>query len=149
MDLLGHVIELALAVVLLVASVSKLLSLERWKSSLSNYRIALLRSPIVVWAVPVNELVIAPLLAARIEPLGAVAACALFAGFAITLALALRRGATGRCDCFGELLPTNIGASSIARAAFLSATALLIVAVPASAGPELSARGVIVVGTSL
>lgn len=139
----GFILEFALAVVLASAALGKVLAWSEWTRSLSRYRVGWLNQSAVAISLPLAEGAIAVGLLVSLEPIAALSAAALFAGFVGVLILARRRGASGDCGCFGALFPAEIGLGAIARAAGLCAAALVLSALP-SVGAGTLARAVVV-----
>lgn len=125
-------LEVVVSSTLLTAAISKVLDPAAWRASLGRYRIEALRRPWLATAVPVAEASAAILVVLDLRPLGPALATLLFAAFSATLVVAIRRGATGECGCFGELVDAKIGPGAAARAGVGSVLSLAIVAVPAS-----------------
>lgn len=149
MQIFTMVFQLILAIVLLVAAASKVLAWRGWTDGLLNYRIPILRSSVVVWGVPTTETVVGIALIAGVQPFAGLSAAGLFGVFASVLIVALRRGATGRCDCFGELLQTDLGAAAVVRALVLATAGLLCLYASGPSVLDVSARSVIVIGAAL
>lgn len=143
------VLEIALALVVSTAAVSKLIDYPRWRQNLGQYRMSWIDSRAVAASVPFLELAIGILLILGVEPLAGAAAMCLFAAFAIVLALAYGRGARGNCDCFGDLLPSTISRAAIIRAGLLGAFGAALVVAPEVSTIEAGPRAAIVVVLTL
>jgi uncharacterized membrane protein YphA (DoxX/SURF4 family) len=123
---LGRLAGVALGAVFLVAAVAKL-ARPGW----AQEGAASLRVPVrLAAAVPLVELVLGALLVAGVAPpWPALAAAVVLMAFTVVLVRALRRGAGGRCACFGALGRGRITGWSLARNAVL----LVLAAVAVSA----------------
>ncbi|HAF10704.1 MAG TPA: hypothetical protein DCK98_11575 [Chloroflexi bacterium] len=126
LDLAISTLEVSLAVVLAAAAVEKLMDPAAWMRTLGNYRVAWLRRAQVANAVPLIELIVAAGLAFDVA-VARVGAFVLFIGFAAVLLLALSRGASGACSCFGVVAQSQIDRAAVARAAALGLAALALV----------------------
>jgi len=125
LDLAISTLEVSLAVVLAAAAVEKLMDPAAWMRTLGNYRVAWLRRAQVANAVPLIELIVAAGLAFDVA-VARVGAFVLFIGFAAVLLLALSRGASGACSCFGvvaqsQIDPRRCGTRGCARPGGISA----------------------------
>lgn len=119
-----------LAAVLLGSAVAKLLSGRAGRDALRSYGLRDASARAAVWGSTIAvEAALAIAVAAGL-PWAAVAAAALLAAFALTLAVAVLRGRTGRpCGCFGSR--SRIGWPAVGRAAALSAGFALVAFLPA------------------
>ena len=112
-------LETLLASALLVAASQKLLELTAWRTARLQMAPAL---PGWAWqSVPFGELLVGVGLAIGFRPWASASAAALFAAFAIVLAIAYRNGVRSDCNCFGAVLPTKVGPVAIMRAMALAA----------------------------
>ena len=70
-----------------------------------------------------NPPILALALAVGLRPWAAGGSALLFFLFAIILAVSVRRGAQGDCNCLGELVPIRIGGGAVLRAVLLGSLA--------------------------
>lgn len=116
-----------LAAVLAGAGVGKLLDLDGSRRAVRGFGVPdPLAGPVGV-ALPVAEIAIAVLLLpASTRLYAAIAAFALFVGFCVAMALALARGKTPDCHCFGRLHSEPIGRGTLLRSGVLAALAAAV-----------------------
>jgi hypothetical protein len=130
---IGSVLETGLATVLFIAALGKVTSWRSWLRTRDHLRVGI---PSALWkGLPVLESAVGIGLALGLRPCAELSCFALFVLFAVVLAIANSRGATGDCNCFGEILPMQIGLPAIGRAlAFAALAALLLGSDDASRG---------------
>ena len=130
-------IRLLLAVVLAAAAVGKLCNLVAFRRSLVDLGVPKpLVTPAAAALVPAGELVAAGLLVpAGLTRWGVMLSLALLVIFTVVVVIALGRGRTPDCRCFGQAEPAPIGAMTLMRNAVLAACAVLLLA--AGTGPGL------------
>lgn len=116
------VAALVVAVVLLLAGVSKLAQSEQWRSQAAGLGVP---QPLAV-VVPYVELMLGALLLVQLQR-HAVAwlAVGLFGAFTALLALRLAQGQRPPCACFGSLSSKPIGPGNLARNAVFIAIAVM------------------------
>jgi uncharacterized membrane protein YphA (DoxX/SURF4 family) len=136
-------LEIGLGVLLILAAFEKFRGLGQWRRALARYRIGPLDSTLATLGIPSIEVVVGIGLALGLEPAAAAIAAILFAGFAVTLAVATLQGAEGDCGCYGDLLASSIGSAAIFRAGLLSAVTALLVGLRLD-GPVAASVGRIV-----
>ena len=118
----GVVAAILVAVVLLVAGVSKLATPEQWRSQAAGLGVPQLLATLT----PVGELGLGALLLVQVQR-HAVAwfAVALFGIFTALLAVRLAKGRRPPCACFGSLSSKPIGPSHLVRNVVFIALAVL------------------------
>jgi hypothetical protein len=117
----GAVAAALVAVVLLVAGVSKLARPTRWRTESAGMGV----SWRLAQGVPYVETVLGALLLVQLWRHGvAWCAAALFVVFTLLLVVRLAQGRRPPCACFGSLSPTPIGAAHVARNAVFIALAV-------------------------
>jgi peroxiredoxin len=131
--------RLALAIVLGVAGIAKLLDAAGTRAALAGFEVPPRWAAPLGVALPAAELLVAAaLLPAASAWYGALGALALLALFTAAIGRALRRGARPDCRCFGQLRPRPVGRATLVRNTVLMALALLVlIPGPAAAGPGL------------
>lgn len=122
MGSVGTVAAVAVAVVLLVAGVSKLAQPAQWRSQAAGLGVP----SAVATVVPFVELVLGALLLVQWQrSLVAWCAVGLFVAFTALLVIRLAQGVRPPCACFGSLSSKPIGLGHVARNAFFIALAVL------------------------
>ena len=112
----------AVAVVLLVAGVSKVAQPGQWRSQAAGLGVPRL----IAVAVPLVELLLGALLLVQLQrPVVAWCAVGLFVAFTVLLTVRLAQGQRPPCACFGSLSPAPIGPGHIARNAVFIALAVV------------------------
>ena len=112
----------AVAIVLLVAGVTKVAQPAQWRSQAAGLGVA----PIIAAAVPYIELVLATLLLVQLQrPVVAWLAVVLFVAFTVLLVVRLAQGQRPACACFGSLSAAPIGPGHVARNAVFIALAMV------------------------
>lgn len=108
------------AVVLLVAGVTKVSQPQQWRSQAAGLGVP----PLVAAPVPYSELLLGALLLVQVQrPVVAWFAVALFVAFTALLVVRLAQGQHPPCACFGSLSAAPIGPGHIARnAVFIALT---------------------------
>ncbi len=129
--------SLALACVLAVAGVAKLLDRNGSRNAARSFGVPERLAGAVALGLPLAELAIAALLlSAATRWWAAVAAFALLLAFSMAIAVALARGQKPDCHCFGRLHSAPAGWGTLARNAGLATlAALVVVAGRGDAGP--------------
>ncbi len=128
--------RVALAGIFLVAATTKLLDLRGFRSALEGFGVTGAGAAIGAVAIPIAELVAGGLaIAATTARAGAAVAVVVLLTFEVAIALALRRGATPDCHCFGQLHSRPAGGETLARNALFIAVALVVLI--AGPGPDL------------
>lgn len=118
----GVVAAVVVAVVLLVAGISKLSSPHRWRDEASDLGVHVA----VATPVPYVEVVLGALLLVQLQrSIVAWVALALFVGFTALLVVRLAQGRRPRCACFGSLSAAPIGVSHVVRNLLFIALALV------------------------
>lgn len=118
----GVVAAVIVAVVLLVAGVSKLARPAQWRSQADGLGVL----PVLAAVVPFVELAIGALLLVQLQRhVVAWFAVALFVAFTALLGLRLAQGKRPPCACFGSLSSKPIGPGHLARNAAFIVIALL------------------------
>jgi Methylamine utilisation protein MauE len=114
----------ALAGALLVAALAKLADRSGSRESIIAFGAPERAAAPLSWLLIGSELAIAAaLLIGRWRVAGAVATLGLLAAFSVVVAVALARGRTPACNCFGRLSGGPVGWSTVARNALLGAMA--------------------------
>jgi peroxiredoxin len=149
-----EVARLLLAAVFAVAAVAKLADREGSRRAARDFGAPARLASVVVLLLPFTELAIAAgLLFAGSTRVAAACAAALLTGFAIAVAVALLRGRTPDCHCFGRLHSRPAGWPVVARNLGLAALAVLVVSWPATSiglfAAAVFAIGVLVTGQAL
>jgi len=118
----GVVAAVVVAVVLLVAGVTKLAQPRQWRSQAAGLGVPRL----VAAPVPYIELVLAALLLVQLQrPVVAWLAVVLFVAFTVLLVVRLAQGQRPACACFGSLSAAPIGPGHVARNAVFIALAMV------------------------
>jgi uncharacterized membrane protein YphA (DoxX/SURF4 family) len=135
----GSIVQL-LAVVFLIAAISKLRSRDAFRAVLRGILPGWLVEPVAV-LVPIAELALAPFLLSGIMPQAAAGAAVVMLGlFTVALAAMWWRGIKG-CACFGESINNATTGSGIVRNIILLAGAFLVARTPPPVvlwGPDVS-----------
>lgn len=130
------VFRLVLAVVFVMAGLTKLADTDRTREMLAGFGFRRGLLGVMALALPLAELAVA---AALVVPsaafVGAMAATALLTLFTGTIAISLAQGRHPDCNCFGQIGSAPIGSATLLRNAVLMGMALLVVA----AGPGAAA----------
>lgn len=137
-----------LALLLLAASVPKLISPEEFRQAVRNYRLLpeRLAKPVATW-LPRLELTVALMLLAGVAvSVAAMLAAALFVAMAVAVAANLARGRTIECGCFGAITRRRISWGLVAQNLSLALAAGYLGLHPA--GFELLAVGADASGAS-
>jgi uncharacterized membrane protein YphA (DoxX/SURF4 family)/thiol-disulfide isomerase/thioredoxin len=129
--------RLALAVVFAVAGAGKLADLAGSRRAVRTFGVPAGPADAVGILLPVAELVVAAsLIGSGSARWGAIGGLVLLSGFAVGIAVALRRGRQPDCHCFGQLHSAPVGWRTLARnLVFASLAAIVVLAGP---GPGLS-----------
>lgn len=123
------VTRLALAVVFGLSAWGKVADPPGTRKAVGDFGVPLRWVPVVAWALPVAEAVVAvAVLAPWTAALAAVGALLLLAVFTAAMVRLLRRGERPSCSCFGATSATPIGARSIVRNAVLTVLAATVLA---------------------
>jgi len=132
MDVIAVAFEIVLSTTLLVAASQKIFDGAGWRAT----RLEVIEHmPAAIWnAVPAVEGTVGIALGVGLRPFAGAAATALFIAFGLVLSVAYRNGARGECNCFGTVLPTNIGPIAILRTTALALASLVLVV---SADPSM------------
>lgn len=118
----GVAAAVVVAVVLLVAGVSKLARPVQWRSQAAGLGVPASVAPVV----PIVEVIVGSLLLVQLHRHAlAWTAAALFGSFTLVLVVNLARGNRPPCACFGSLSSKPIGPSHVARNVLFIAVALL------------------------
>lgn len=125
MAALGQVSAWALAVVFVWAASAKLARPGATRKGFSD--LGLPAAAVLVWGVPLAELLTAVLLLA-VPGVGGVLALVLLAAFSAVVARAVGRKSTAVCTCFGRTSRRPVSASDLLRNALMAALALLAAA---------------------
>ncbi|MFM6831827.1 MAG: peroxiredoxin family protein [Novosphingobium sp.] len=128
--------RLVLAVVFVVAGLTKLADTDRTREMLVGFGVRRGLLGVAAFALPLAELAVAAAL--LVPPAafgGALAAAALLALFTGAIAFNLAKGRHPDCNCFGQIGSTPIGPATLLRNVLLTAMALLVVV----AGPQAAA----------
>lgn len=146
-----EVLRLLLAAVFAVAGAAKLADLRGAAQATQDFGAPRRAALPVALLVSLVELGIAGALVPAVSARpAAAAAAALLAVFTVAIAIALLRGRTPDCHCFGQLHSARAGWRTMGRNAALATVALLVALRPA-ADPtwlELAAAGVAIVGVA-
>jgi peroxiredoxin len=120
--------RLVLAGVLGVAGVAKLFDRARTRQALTDFGVPSALARPLGWLLPVAELTVAlPLLFRASAWGGALGVFGLLLAFTTALGLVLARGQRPSCGCFGQLRPSPVGWSTLARnGAFLAMAGLVV-----------------------
>ncbi len=140
---LGSACAWALAVILVIAAVGKLVRLDATRASFRA--LGLPRPAGAAVAVPVAESAVAGALVV-VPVVGAWAALALLASFTAFLGVHLARGTTAGCACFGGTAREPISAVAIVRNGFLMILALGALFSDGAGNPGLAATVLVSVG---
>jgi peroxiredoxin len=123
------VTRLVLALVLLVAGLTKLADPEGSRRAVSDFGLPDALAGPLAGLLPLLELAAAILLLpSSTARAGAGLATVLFAAFSAAVARSIARGETPDCHCFGQLHSTPAGPKTLARNACLTAAAALVAA---------------------
>jgi thiol-disulfide isomerase/thioredoxin/uncharacterized membrane protein YphA (DoxX/SURF4 family) len=130
--------RVALAAVFAIAGVSKLASFTRTRESVIEFGVpSPLALPFTVLLI-ICELAVAVALIPELTAwYAAIAAVTLFSVFGLAIAWNLLRGRRPACNCFGQLQPSEIGWSTLARNIAFAAIGALIIADPYAAAQSL------------
>jgi uncharacterized membrane protein YphA (DoxX/SURF4 family) len=129
MDVLLLACRLTLAVVLLIAAVTKALDRSGTRDSLERFGLPVALVPAASVALPLVELGVAlALVPVPSASAAAAAALVLLAAFTVALAVALLRGVKAPCNCFGAISTRPAGALTLARNVVLIGLAIPVVA---------------------
>lgn len=110
-----------------VAAISKLADRESWRETVLQLGLPSVIASPLVWLIPAAEIGIAASLAAGpTAHLGAIAAAALLSAFAVAIWVAVSRGRTPECNCFGQLGASRLSRPMGARNLLLAAIAALV-----------------------
>ncbi len=121
-------IQTVLAAIFIVAAISKLADLPRFRVTLNEFGAPQLLSSQLAIGFPIAEFTIGLLLSfGTTSWWGGIAAIALLCIFSIVIGLNLIAGNRPSCNCFGQLRESPIGATTLARNAILISGALLVV----------------------
>jgi peroxiredoxin len=116
--------RLLLAVVFVLAGVTKLLDPSGSRQALASFGVPARLSPSIGLLLPLAELVVAVALIPRPTAWwGALGAFTLLSLFVIGIAVTLARGEAPDCHCFGQLYSEPVGRSTLARNIALAALA--------------------------
>jgi peroxiredoxin len=129
-------IRLVLAIVFAVASISKATSFALTRESVADFGVP--RSLAAAFSVVLiaAEFAVAVLMVpATTAFLGGVGAVCLFALFSGAIAVNLTRGRRPKCNCFGQLHPTEIGWRTLVRNLIFGTFAVWLVANPEATRP--------------
>lgn len=119
--------RLLLALVFAAAAVGKLADQSGTRASLRDFRVPAKTLWTLALALPLTELAVAAALAAQpTARLGAAATLALLSLFASGIVLAMVRGETPDCHCFGQLHSQPAGRRTLARNASLAVPAVFV-----------------------
>ncbi len=139
MGIVFLIARLVLAGVFAVAGVAKLAALRDARRGVADFGVPHALAGIVGVALPFAELAVAgALLPAASAPWAGVAALALLFAFTAAIGLALARGRTPDCQCFGNLHSAPVGPRALVRNAVLAGIAGLVAAgvLVGDAGPS-------------
>jgi protein-disulfide isomerase/uncharacterized membrane protein YphA (DoxX/SURF4 family) len=151
-------IRLVLVGVFALAGVAKLADLPGSRAAVAGFGVPAKFAPVLGTLLPLVELAVAAALFLSLSArLGALAAAALLATFAVAIARSIGRGEAPECHCFGQLHSEPAGGSALARNLGLMALAVFVaVAGWGDAGSSatawigrLSGLGVLAVATGL
>lgn len=127
MDVVLLVTRVALAVVLSVAAVGKLLDRQGSVAAMAGFGVPTRLAGPLAALLPVAELATAALLLpAATATVGAALALSLLAGFSVGIGRALARGERPDCHCFGALHSAPAGPAALARNGVLGLLAVLV-----------------------
>ena len=119
----------ALAVVFLIAAITKLAQPERFRLALGDLGAPARAVGFLSWGIPVLEIALALLLLVdATASSAAVAAMAVLAAFSVVIARALRRGELADCGCFGQ------ASSPVSNTTLTRNAGLIVLAVPVAVG---------------
>jgi hypothetical protein len=120
-------LRLVLAAILVLASGAKLLDLRGAREAVRSFGAPTpLALPVAIGLAGVEAAIAGLLIPAATARLAALAAAALFASFAVVVAVARLRGRTPDCHCFGRLHSAPAGWPIVARNAALATIAAVI-----------------------
>ena len=121
------IVRLILAAVLLVSGTAKLLDRDGTRQAVTAFGLPVRFAPLIASALPIVELVLAlTLIPARLLPLSAGLATALFLAFTVVVTRSVLQGNHVACSCFGQLSAAPITRTTIARNALLTGLALAV-----------------------
>lgn len=110
-----------------IAASSKLIDRGRWRETLTQLGISARFVSVLVWAVPIAELSVAVALAVSYTSRwGAVAAATMLGAFSVVIWMAVARGRTPDCNCFGRLGSSRLSWGMGARNLLLASIAGLV-----------------------
>jgi SAM-dependent methyltransferase/peroxiredoxin len=128
--------RVALAGIFLVAAATKLLDMRGFRTALQGFGVTGASAAVGAVSIPIAELLVAGLsIPAATARGGAALAVVLLLTFEVGIALALQRGVTPDCHCFGQLHSRPAGGETLARNALFMAVALVVLV--AGPGPDL------------
>jgi peroxiredoxin len=124
-----------LAAIFLFAAVMKLVAPARTWDAMSDFGVPRAFAGLTAGAVVIAELLVATALVIPSSARwGAIAAFGLLAAFSAAVAVALKRGDSVACNCFGSLTEQPVGRATLVRNACLAAVAVFIAAVAGQSG---------------
>lgn len=119
--------RLAIAAVLVVAGITKLVDLAGFRAAVAGFGVPEHFARPVASAIPVLELAIAAaLIPVATAAWGASAAALVFATFAIAIGLNLNAGRAPDCHCFGQLHSEPVSRATLMRAVALAVVSALV-----------------------
>lgn len=122
------VARIAIALVFVVAGVTKAFDRPGTRSALSGFGVPSTLVPLGVSALPAVEVAAAVLvLIPATAWWGGLLSLVLLCSFTVAVAVNLGKGRTPDCHCFGQLAPSTIGASTIWRNVLFAVPALVVV----------------------
>ncbi|MFL5861770.1 MAG: MauE/DoxX family redox-associated membrane protein [Solirubrobacteraceae bacterium] len=125
--------RVALAGIFLVAATTKLLDMRGFRAALQGFGLTDTSVAVAAVTIPIAEMLVAGLaVPAATARAGASVAIVLLLTFEAAIALALLRGATPECHCFGQLHSRPAGGETLARNALFLGVALVVLV----AGPD-------------
>jgi peroxiredoxin/uncharacterized membrane protein YphA (DoxX/SURF4 family) len=120
--------RLVLVAVFTIAGLAKARDRAGTRTALADFGAPVVAIPAVSGLLPATELAVAGcLLVDGAARAGAVGALLLLAVFSAAIAIALARGRTPDCHCFGQVHPAPIGAGTLVRNALLGVVATVVV----------------------
>ncbi len=133
--------QLAIGLIFVTASLSKIGDLSAFAQQVHNFRVAPVWSEnLIAMTLPWIELVAALSLILGVRPRsGAAVVTVLMAGFTAGVVLAMARGLDFECGCFGTADHTRVGAIKLAENLLMLGTSLVAVRWPVGASPSATA----------
>jgi uncharacterized membrane protein YphA (DoxX/SURF4 family)/peroxiredoxin len=121
------ILRYVLVVLFAIAAVSKLADRTSWRETVLQLGLTPRIALPLVWLVPAGELGVAAAIAAGpTSQLGAIGAAVMLSTFAVAIWIAVSRGRTPECNCFGQLGSSRLSWSMGARNLLLAAIAVLV-----------------------